>query len=143
MNKKIRTAAIILLVIYVVVSLYFLLTTVSLGVKNRLWNIPTDKIFHFLMFTPYPILFWMIIKYGKKNYRKGLGIYLLIFTISVTLGGLTEVAQKYMTDSRNGDVMDWLADALGIILALFLLWIFESRVDRLLLKLFADRKKSE
>ena len=143
MNKKIRTAAIILLIIYIIISLYFLFTTVSLGVKSRLWSIPTDKIFHFLMFMPYPIFFWITIKYGKKNYKKSFGIYFSAFTISLILGVLTEIAQKYLTNSRSGEIGDLLADTLGIIFALVLLWIFESRIDRLLLKLFADRKKSE
>ena len=143
MNKKIHTAAIILLIIYIIVSLYFLFTTVSLDVKDGLWSIPTDKIFHFLMFMPYPVIFWMIIKYGKKNYKKSFGVYFSAFTISLILGSLTEIAQKYLSYSRNGDIKDLLADALGIIFALLLLWIFESRIDRLLLKLFADRKKSE
>lgn len=40
----------------------------------------------------------------------------------IILGGLVEVLQEYCTNHRrSGDVIDWIADALGSLLAFFII----------------------
>lgn len=132
MNKKIGITAIILLIVYILISLYFLLTAVSLGLSNKLFCIPIDKVLHFLMFIPYPILFWMIIRYNSNNYRKKISTYLLIFLISAIIGAATEIMQSFNNIPRDGDIKDLVADSCGIAVTLLILWILEDKIDRLI-----------
>lgn len=126
MNTKIRNVAIVVLILYIIASLYFLLTPVSVSLKKDLLSIPTDKILHFLMFAPYPLFFWIIFRYGKDNYVKRPINYIVIFLISISIGAVTEVSQTLLTVNRSGDIKDFFADVLGVTFTLIMLWIFEK-----------------
>jgi VanZ family protein len=67
-----------------------------------------DKAQHGLMFTTLTIAGLMAHPQRVKTVCLGLGLY----------GGLMEVLQSTLTTTRHGDVVDWFADTLGIILGL-------------------------
>ena len=82
-------------------------------VKMSYWGIPTDKIVHFLMFFPFPLLaFGGFDKYTTKPWHSFLFVAVL-FGIGCLLAGATEIGQSY-TKYRSGDPKDFQADELAL-----------------------------
>ena len=82
-------------------------------VKMFYWGIPTDKIVHFLMFFPFPLLaFGAFDKYTTKPWHSFLFVAVL-FALGCMLAGATEIGQTY-TKYRSGDLKDFKADGLAL-----------------------------
>ena len=67
-----------------------------------------DKAQHGLVFVTLAVAGLMAYPQRLKTVCLGLSLY----------GGLIEVLQSTVTTTRHGDVVDWLADTLGIVVAL-------------------------
>ena len=91
-------------------------------------SIEPDKIVHMGMFG---LLFLLLAggsyyKGGKVAVSKKLIIIYLIFTIA--LGGIIELLQKWVFIGRSCDIYDFLADTIGVLLALiFYYQVVEKR----------------
>lgn len=73
-----------------------------------------DKWIHFILFT---ILAFLLSRslYLYNKYRLKL-VYSLFIIVSVSCyGGITEIIQEYLVNSRSGDVADWMFDIAGSI----------------------------
>ncbi|MES2429974.1 MAG: VanZ family protein [Bacteroidota bacterium] len=81
------------------------------------WNI--DKLIHFTLFGILAYLFILPFKRsGITNKEKHQ--YFLRICFAVILWGLTtEFIQEYYVPHRSFDLLDWAADSLGAVLALF------------------------
>lgn len=83
-------------------------------VEKSFFGIPFDKVAHFMMFLPFPILS------GLTFIPKDSGIQIRLATMAVlTIAGAgmaygTEQLQA-MTDYRSCDMKDFIADILGIV----------------------------
>ena len=100
-NKKIHN------LLQITLFFYTLLLADSLP-KDIHWFEGADKVVHFGIFGILGFLFEAT--YPKQDFYKYLAI-LLLYAI------FTEIAQHLMDNGRSGDVMDLLADILGIIIA--------------------------
>lgn len=115
MNKTIRYIAGILLILYIaaVVVLCFIQTDSLPPMEPEWFGIPVDKIAHFIMFLPYPILTWLVFNnFAKKIWRRVAFAALILFS-GLMIAGTTELFQG-MTDYRSADIMDLVADGFGI-----------------------------
>lgn len=75
-----------------------------------------DKWTHFVMFG---VLSLCIISEYVYRHRKpkGLDVALVGMLLPFAMGGMIELAQAYCTGgNRSGDVMDWLADGIGVLI---------------------------
>ena len=75
-----------------------------------------DKWTHFVMFG---VLSLCIISEYVYRHRKpkGLSVALVGMLLPFAMGGMIELAQAYCTGgNRSGDVMDWLADGIGVLI---------------------------
>ena len=83
-------------------------------VQPSFFGIPTDKIVHFLMFFPFPILVYFAFNlYGEKRLWKLLGILFTLLTgIGIAIG--TELGQG-LTKYRSADVTDGMADSIALV----------------------------
>ena len=75
-----------------------------------------DKWTHFVMFG---VLSLCIISEYVYRHRKpkGWDVALVGMLLPFAMGGMIELAQAYCTgDNRSGDVMDWLADGIGVLI---------------------------
>ncbi|HLV14339.1 MAG TPA: VanZ family protein [Xanthomarina sp.] len=79
----------------------------------------SDKIFHFLAYALFTWL-WFNTFYFKFNFGKIKGIFTTI-VISITFGIIIEVMQWLVTSSRSFDLLDILANTLGVLLAAILI----------------------
>ncbi|OYP58043.1 VanZ family protein [Prevotella sp. P3-122] len=75
-----------------------------------------DKWTHFVMFG---VLSLCIISEYVYRHRKpkGWDVALVGMLLPFAMGGMIELAQAYCTGgNRSGDVMDWLADGIGVLI---------------------------
>lgn len=78
-----------------------------------LFGLPLDKVAHFLMFLPFPVLAYMMLwEKGRKTWAELL-ILLSCLAVGVGLAFLTEHLQA-MTQYRSSDIKDIYADMTGL-----------------------------
>ena len=86
-------------------------------VQRSFLGIPADKIAHFMMFFPLPVIAFFA--FGKKNEKKMGPVVASIVSItafSCILAGITEIIQGSLP-YRSEDINDFKADCLAIIIA--------------------------
>lgn len=91
--------------------------------EKMILGIPADKVAHFLIFFPFPILAW--ITFGRRITKKWPAMLFIIgiFLLGCILGGGIELLQG-LTTYRSCDINDFRADALGMSLSSILMIIF-------------------
>lgn len=95
--------------------------------KSFLKYIPfADKIIHAFLFGVLVVLLnnSFLKQYNNKNNR----YYAIIFAImiSVFYAGVTEILQEFFFVRRNADIMDFIADLTGIIIATFVYFRYKK-----------------
>ena len=116
MKLKIRHISFILLCIYIaaVAVLCFMKTDSLPSVELYFLGIPMDKIVHFLMFAPFPILAYMTFWPSKAGKAGKLSILTVIVTVGAGMAKATERIQT-MLGYRMGDPADFMSDMAGIL----------------------------
>ena len=85
-------------------------------VATTIFGIPTDKVVHFSMFFPFPLLAYATFGRKTKGRWNSILFILGIFLTGCILGIATELGQG-LTDYRSCDINDFRADALGMALS--------------------------
>ena len=88
-------------------------------------GIPTDKIAHFVMFFPFPILAFLAFDQFTESVKSTLLFTGITFIVGVLLAIGTEWGQAHLTDYRSGDSFDLLADTLALILGSILVAVVD------------------
>lgn len=88
----------------------------SQDMPKDLWGIPTDKVVHFLMFFPFPLL--ACLAFGGYRGKPGSAV---LKTAAAFLAGCafaagTEWVQTHLS-YRSGDPVDFQADALALLIS--------------------------
>ena len=81
-----------------------------------------DKVVHFLMFFPFPILAWLALGRRPSGPWPALGLTLLLFLIGCALAACTEIVQQFLP-WRPADPRDFSADALALALSALIVFI--------------------
>jgi VanZ family protein len=81
------------------------------------FGIPTDKIVHFTMFFPFPILAFLAFDRFTDSVKSTLLFTGATFIVGLILAFGTEWGQAHFTEYRSGDPMDLLADTLALFLS--------------------------
>ena len=92
------------------------------SVQKSFFGIPTDKVVHFIMFLPFPMLcFWSFNFIAMKPWKMILAV-LAVFLIGCAIAAGTEIVQSF-TSYRTADPKDFVSDiiALGVSTLIFLL----------------------
>ena len=93
-------------------------------VPRTLWSIPMDKVVHFCMFLPFPILVYLAVdRYTVKPWHSIL-FALGVFLLGCLLAAGTELIQG-MTAWRSKDPLDFRADALALSISSLLVCIID------------------
>lgn len=119
MNLNIKTIHLlsrILLVIYLVTLAYLCFGSFEHlpDVQKSILGIPTDKVVHFFMFLPFPIIAFLAFDKFTDTARAAVLAAVLTFAAGLVLAAATEYIQG-LTPHRSKDAMDFLADALGLL----------------------------
>ena len=100
------------------------------SVSRTLLGIPTDKLVHFCLFFPFPILAFLAFDQFTHTWRSSLFFTLATLAIGCLLALGTEWGQAHLTDYRSGDPNDFLADLIALILSSILVFIWDIRKQR-------------
>ena len=125
MTRRQLIAARILLILYLVAILFLCFGKFegTDDVPMDLWGIPTDKIVHFLMFLPFPLLAFFAFDRFTESIRPSVLWVLGTFAAGALLASGTEWVQGFLP-YRTRDFADLKADLLALgassLLVLFL-----------------------
>ena len=128
MSRKNNILFRILLVLYLAAVLFLCFGhfSGSPGMDWKLLGIPSDKVVHFLMFFPFPLLvFAGFDRLTTKPWHSAL-FAVCVFLAGCLLAAGTEIGQTFTT-YRNGDVFDFKADTLALALSSILVLIIDLR----------------
>ena len=103
LNKKL-TFQVLLWVLLTIVT-YLLL--IEIKPTPQTW--PKDKFQH--------VIFFVLLTYFGRNAYPKYGLYVGLGL--ATYGGLMELLQTAFTHTRTGNIVDWLADLVGILLGVY------------------------
>ncbi|MCQ2174574.1 MAG: VanZ family protein [Bacteroidales bacterium] len=91
-----------------------------------IWGIHSDKLVHFALFFPFPILAYL--SYDKTKYNTGSSVLFIIatFILGFTVAGATEYIQRFLP-YRTADYTDMRADILSIGISCLLVFIADLK----------------
>ena len=84
-------------------------------VSETFLGIPTDKVVHFFMFFPFPILAFLAYDKYTGNVKSVLLFALVTFLAGCLVAAGTEIGQALLTEYRTGDPTDFLADITALL----------------------------
>lgn len=116
-----RRVFIVLFISVTIVILVGMLYPSSQLSKINFWDY--DKIWHFVLFMVWTILYGLVRAIRKKRAPN----LLLVFIFGLTYGLLVEILQFILPTNRSPEVADFIADAFGSLAAIGVLrWVFHS-----------------
>lgn len=114
MALKRRHMAILLFAFYLAAVAYLcFLKPGSIPVLQQfIFGIPTDKVIHFIMFLPYPVLAYI----SFRPDRKGILTHMLTFIAIIAVGAAMAmgVERLQIAAGRNYDIKDFYANIVGM-----------------------------
>lgn len=125
MTKRSLTVWRIIMLLYLLAVAYICFAPGDRMPQMPQWDlpIPMDKLVHFTMFLPFPIVAFFA--FNLKGSLKNIAV---LFLIGVSLAGLTEIIQSF-SPTRSMEGMDFLADCIGIGLSCLLLLLLRKACD--------------
>ena len=95
-----------------------------------LLGIPSDKLVHFCMFFPFPILAFLAFDQYTDTVPKTLAFVGITLLVGVLLAIGTEWGQAHLTDYRSGDPKDLAADVTALVLSSVLIAWWDIRKQK-------------
>ena len=99
-------------------------------VPTSFLGIPTDKLVHFGMFFPFPILAFLAFDRYTGTVRSTLLFSGITFLVGILLAFGTEWGQAHLTNYRSGDPMDLTADILALALSCLIVVFWDIRKQK-------------
>ena len=99
-------------------------------IQEDILGIPMDKIVHFLMFFPFPILAYFAFDRHTQTLRSTLAYTGLTFLTGCIFAAATEFGQARLTTWRSGDPIDLVADISALALASIVIIIVDVHKQR-------------
>lgn len=121
----------IALILYIVAVAYLCFSNLDNvpDVPKHLFGLEMDKIAHFFMFFPFPILGFLSYGHKPDSVWQSLAVIVTICALGAIFAGITEIIQG-MLPRRTEDIMDYKADLLAIGIASFILFLINIRNKR-------------
>ena len=114
-TKTILARILFILYLAAIVFLCFMHADKLPDMQKTLLGIPSDKVAHFLMFLPFPILAFLAYDHVTNKFWSAVLFAVLTFAVGAGIAWLTEYIQGFLP-YRSRDLSDFRADliALGI-----------------------------
>ena len=100
------------------------------SVPWTLLGIPSDKLVHFCMFFPFPILAFLAFDKYTETPRSTFLFSGFTFLVGVALAFGTEWGQAHLTTYRSGDPLDWVADVSALFISTLIVIIWDLRKQK-------------
>ncbi len=95
----------------------------GIDLSSTIFGIPKDKVAHFTMFLPFPIIFCLAFYTSSGKPWRLVGFLLLALALALVIAAGTEIAQGYIK-YRSADITDFRADSIGAFTGSFISLIF-------------------
>lgn len=117
-RRRQKALAVTAFVLYVgaVLFLCFWDFTPSHPVRETLLGLPADKVVHFCMFFPFPLLAYLAFDRYTERPMQSVAFVLAAFGAGCLVAAATESGQS-LTDYRSGDLLDFAADVAALVLS--------------------------
>ncbi len=92
-------------------------------------GIRLDKYVHFIMFFPYPFAAWLLMRNSDRFPKLHRLATILTLTSGLLFAALTEIAQNYLIEGRQGDLLDFAADSAAILLGTALIALIARKLS--------------
>ncbi len=129
-SQKILFQVIFYLYVAAVLFLCFAHFEQTPSIEWSLFGIPSDKVVHFCMFFPFPILAFLAFDRYTETVSSTLLFSGITLLVGILLAGGTEWGQAHLTDYRSGDPLDLLADGLALVLSTLLVIFLDIRKQK-------------
>ncbi len=116
----------ILLVLYIGIIAYLCFAHVESAPKvTTIAGLPADKVMHFCMFFPLPVIGHMA--YGKKadNMAEAVKILLYLASFSCIFAGITEIVQGSLA-YRSYDMLDFMVDCMSVCVSGLMMFLIDT-----------------
>ena len=100
------------------------------SVPRTILGIPSDKVVHFCMFFPFPILAFLAFDRFTESVSHTLWFAGITLTVGLLLALGTEWGQARLTHYRMGDSRDFLADSLALLLSTAIVIFWDIRKQK-------------
>ena len=95
------------------------------SVSMKFFGIETDKLVHFGMFFPFPILAFLAFDKYTETPKSTFLFSGITFLVGLVLAYLTEWGQAHLTTWRSGDPWDFVADLSALTLSTLIIIIWD------------------
>jgi len=129
-SQKIAFQVIFFLYVAAVLFLCFAHFEQTPAIEWSLWGIPSDKVVHFCMFFPFPILAFLAFDRYTDSVRSTLLFSGITLLVGFLLAWGTEWGQAHLTDYRSGDPLDLMADGTALVLSTLLVIFLDIRKQK-------------
>lgn len=115
MTRKAVIISRIILALYIIVLAFLCFGNFSSiqQAPKTILGIPSDKVVHFLMFLPFPILSYLSFDCFSSRFSKAILAIAVTFLVGAALAASTELGQG-LTAYRSADSHDFVADLIGL-----------------------------
>ena len=100
------------------------------SIPRTILGIPSDKVVHFCMFFPFPILAFLAFDQYTDTVRQSVLFSGITFVVGILLALGTEWGQAHLTRYRSGDTRDFLADSLALVLGTLIVLFWDIRKQK-------------
>lgn len=143
-NRGARILVKVLFLTYLGMVLFFCFFNFSntdLELPKTFLGIPADKVFHFIMFLPYPFIGWLTYRYSRHLGKYKEFALSLTVVIGFIFAVFTELVQKYLLTGRDGDILDFVADVSGIVVGSIIVHFIGEWMIRVVERIIPDKKE--
>ncbi len=130
-NSK-RNIIKILFLVYLTMVMFLCFYRFSSGgmdLGKTFLGIRLDRYIHFLMFLPYPFACWLLLRNSGHFPKLHRLATILTLASGLLFAALTEIAQNYLIEGRQGDLLDFAADSAAILLGTALIAIIARKLS--------------
>ena len=131
MSKKLITRILFFLYLAAVLFLCFGRFENTPDVPWSFLGIPSDKLVHFCMFFPFPILAFLAFDKYTETPRATFLYSGLTWVLGMLLALGTEWGQAHLTNYRSGEPMDLAADLLALFLGTLIIIYWDIRKQKI------------
>ena len=100
------------------------------SVPMTILGIPSDKVVHFFMFFPFPILAFLAFDKYTETPKSTFLFTGVTYAVGLLLAVGTEWGQAHLTTWRSGDPWDLLSDVLALVLSSLIVTFWDIRKQR-------------
>lgn len=131
MRSRVILSRVLFLLYLVAIAFLLFATADSLPTISRtIWGLPTDKVAHFIMFLPFPILAFLSCDITTKKAWHSILLVLSLLVAGCVVALLTEYFQG-LTGYRTSDIEDFKMDAIALsISSLFVLVVDVTKLPK-------------